>query len=44
MKLASQLPAQAKPLGANDSTLLLLEKKVMGVLRTLLFAVTVALN
>src|SRR5579864_6260948 len=44
MKFASQLPAQAKPLGEKDRILLLLVRKVIGVLMTVLLLVTLALN
>jgi hypothetical protein len=44
MKLLSQLPAQAKPLGEKDKTALLLDRNLMGVVMTVLFWVTLALN
>jgi hypothetical protein len=44
MKFGPQLPAHAKPLGEKDKTALLLDRKVMGVVMTVLFWVTLALN
>src|SRR5512146_696976 len=44
MKFGPQLPAQAKPLGEKERIRLLLVRKVIGVLMTVLLLVTLALN
>jgi hypothetical protein len=44
MKFGPQLPAQAKPLGEKERIRLLLVRKVIGVVMTVLLFVTVALN